>query len=82
LVHITTNGTLTDRIAQFGKESKGSKLFIAISLNSLQEAHELRKLVDHCKLCWIACESIPNGIYTWDVLAFHLRKIFKKNLLI
>lgn len=43
-------------------------------------AHELRELVDHCKLCWIACESIPNGVYTWDVFAFHLRKIFKKNL--
>ncbi len=40
LVHITTNGTLSDRIVDFVKENKGSKLFIAVSLDSLQEGHE------------------------------------------
>jgi MoaA/NifB/PqqE/SkfB family radical SAM enzyme len=41
---------------------------------------ELRELVDHCKRCWYACESIPNGIYTWDVFVYQMKKIFKVNL--
>jgi MoaA/NifB/PqqE/SkfB family radical SAM enzyme len=41
-----------------------------------ERAKELREVVDHCKRCWHACESIPNGIYNWDVFAFHLRRIF------
>lgn len=43
-----------------------------------ERANELREVVDHCKRCWHACESIPSGIYTWDVFAFHLKRIFGK----
>lgn len=41
--------------------------------------NELRELVDHCQRCWYACESIPNGIYTWDVFAYQLRKMLKRD---
>ena len=40
LIHITTNGTLQDRILDLVKENQGTKLFIAVSLDSLQENHE------------------------------------------
>jgi MoaA/NifB/PqqE/SkfB family radical SAM enzyme len=44
-----------------------------------ERANELREVVDHCKRCWYACESIPNGIYTWDVFSFYLKRLFKKH---
>jgi sulfatase maturation enzyme AslB (radical SAM superfamily) len=44
-----------------------------------ERAKELREVVDHCKRCWHACESVPSGIYTWDVFAFHLKQLFKKH---
>ena len=42
------------------------------------QANELRKVVDNCASCWHACESIPSGLYSWDVFTFHLKRLMGK----
>ena len=35
-----------------------------------QKTREMRNAVKHCNGCWVACETVPNSVYTGNMLGF------------
>lgn len=40
-----------------------------------QDTREKRNSVKHCKGCWVACETVPNSVYTGNMFKFLLKSL-------